>query len=358
MRRGKSGFSLLELMIALAIVAFVLAAASTFFIGVVKQYKVQSKITESNVEGVIGLELMRQDIESLGFGLPWDMGTTSGSYTYVEGDPLPGSSTDPPRAVGSLNSTDNSDYLIIRSARVGMASAAGKWTTLRSGPLVRNWGSEDDLASTDRVIVLSPGGANSASRVLLTGGATFGDNGAGLLNPDDPFQTNIVYGIDNVNLKRPFNRADYYIANNSAYPLYTTPRHCASNTGVLVKAVRAHQGSDLLLPLLDCVADLQVVYGLDMNANGVVTWTDTMDSLLGPSYTAADIRTKLVELHVHILAQVGQRDNSYKYPNDNVDIGLPGAGRNFKFSSSGITDFQNYRWKVYNIVVKPKSLGN
>lgn len=34
MRRGNSGFSLLELMIALAIVASVLVAASTFFIGV------------------------------------------------------------------------------------------------------------------------------------------------------------------------------------------------------------------------------------------------------------------------------------------------------------------------------------
>ena len=358
MKRRESGFSLLELMIALAIVGFVLAAASTFFIGVVRQYKVQSKITESNVEGVIGLELMRQDIESFGFGLPWDMSMSS----YTEPGPLPGSSTDPPRAVGSLNPTDNSDYLIVRASRVGMAGAAGKWTTLRSGPTVRNWGpADEDLGPNDQVIVISPGGVNMPSRLLLTpqAGATFGVNGAGLSTyvPADSFQTNIVYGIDVGNpLRRPFNRADYYIANNVAYPTYTSPRHCAPNTGVLVKAVMAHDdsGTRNLLPLLDCVADMQVVYGLDTDADGVVnTWTDTLGTL-----TAADIRTQLVEFNVHILAQVGQRDESYTYPYDNVYVGSEGAGGSFDFASHGISNFRKFRWKVYNIVVKPKNLAN
>lgn len=360
MKRWESGFSLLEMMIALAIVGFVLAAASTFFIGVVKQYKVQSKITESNVEGVIGLELMRQDIESLGFGLPWDLN----GIPYSEPNPLQGS--DSPRAVGSLSPTDNSDYLVIRSARVGMAGAAGKWTTLRTGTQVRFWGSVDeDLQSNDRVIVLSPGDAVNPSRVLLTpqAGSTFGDNGANLSAyvPADSFWTNIVYGIDNVNdiLRRPFNRANYYIANDPAYPTYLTPQRCASNTGVLVKAVIAQNdpGTATLYPLLDCVADLQVVYWLDTDSNGVGdTWTDTLGTR-----TADQIRSQLVELHLHILAQVGQRDPSYTYPADNVyvgPLGASGVARTFDFTTSGINFFRNYRWKVYNIVAKPKSMAN
>src|SRR3990172_8173305 len=173
--------------------------------------------------------------------------------------------------------------------------------------------SSDLLAPGDRVIVLSPGGSTTDSRVLLTpvGGSAFGVAGAGLsaYDPDVEFNTNIVYGIDNVTLERPFNRADYFIADNAAYP---TPRHCAPNTGVLVKAAIAHDddGTATLFPLLDCVADLQLVYGLDNNADGVVnTWTGQLGTL-----TAADIRTRLAELHVHILAQVGQRDESYTYP--------------------------------------------
>jgi prepilin-type N-terminal cleavage/methylation domain-containing protein len=363
MKRGEQGFSLLELMIALALVASVIAAATTFFIGVVNQYKVQTKITESNVEGIIGLELMRRDIESLGFGLPWDLNGSS----YTEPAPL-GDASNPPRAVGSIDGgTDNSDYLVIRSARVGMADAAGKWTTLRSGPLVRNWGSpNDDLANTDHVIVISPGDAINPSRVLLTpqAGSPFGDNGASLslYVSVDTHWTNIVYGIDNISLSRPFNRADYYIANDSAYPpTYDTPVHCASNTGVLVKTVRAHDSDARTpLPLLDCVADMQVTYGLDTDADPATPLVlgNNLSSL-----TADAIRTQLKEVRVYILAQVGQRDRSYRYPADNVYLGPPGGaalgiGRNFDFTTSGIADFRNYRWKVYGIVVQPKSLAN
>ena len=83
----------------------------------------------------------------------------------------------------------------------------------------------------------------------------------------EPYSANIVYGIDNVIPVRPFNRAEYYIDNTAV------PQRCAPNTGVLVKAVVAHDAAGTtptLLPLLDCVADMQVVYGLDNNADGAV----------------------------------------------------------------------------------------
>ena len=93
----------------------------------------------------------------------------------------------------------------------------------------------------------------------------FNDTGTAFV-PAEPYSANIIYGIDNVQPVRPFNRADYYIDNASV------PQHCAPNTGVLVKAVVAHDAAGTtptLLPLLDCVADMQVVYGLDNNADGV-----------------------------------------------------------------------------------------
>jgi len=352
MKRGEYGFSLLELMIALAIVATVIAAATTFFVGVVNQYKVQTRITESNVEGVIGLELMRKDVESLGFGLPWN-----NLSAYTERNGVDSSITalnespNPPRAVVSIDnapatvSLNGSDYLVIRSARVGMSSAAGKWTTLSSGNVKRAWGTPDeDMGNNDYVVVLAPG-TTDADRNSLVGTSTF--SGTGGLVPAEPFQTNIVYGIDNVPLKRPFNRADYFIADNAAYP---TPRQCAPNTGVLVKAAIAHDtdGTATLYPLLDCAADLQVVYGIDNNADGQVdTWIDSVTP-----FTAAQVRSQLVELHVHILAQQGKRDDSYTYPGATIFVGSEGVGRNFDVSA-----YRNYRWKVYNIIVRPKNLA-
>src|SRR5512134_950881 len=169
MRRGESGISLLEVVIALAIVMLVLYAAMTFFIGTVRQYKVQTKIVETNVEGILGLELLRRDVESLGYGLHWNDGV---SYTErnsgeVAIDDL-NDSTFAPRPVVSINgaafTVNQSDYLVIRSASVGRSDAAGRWTTLREGPVTRTWGSED-LLPADRVIVIAPGGVNQSRRV-------------------------------------------------------------------------------------------------------------------------------------------------------------------------------------------------
>ena len=353
MKRRESGFSLLELMIALAIVSVVLAAASTFFIGVVKQYKIQTKITESNVEGILGLELLRQDLESLGYGLPWnDLPSYSEASSGVLNDD--GAA---PRSVVSVDAStlginNGSDYLVIKSTRVGMDNAAGKWTTLRAGAVTRDWGSaEENLASGDRVIVLSPGGSTADQRVLRTpvGGADFGNLTS--YDPDDAFQTNIVYGIGSMAATRfPFNRADYYIADSSVYP---TPGRCAPITGTLVKRVVKHSDGALgdPLPLLDCVADFQVIFGLDNNADHVVDSWSTNVSV--PLLSAADLRSQLVEVRIHILAQSGQRDDSYSYPQDNVYVGSESAGRNFPLSG-----YRKYRWKQYTIVVKPKNLAN
>ena len=350
MKRRESGFSLLELMIALAIVAGVLAAASTFFIGAVKQYKVQTKITESNVEGILGLELLRQDLESLGYGLAWNnLPSYSEASSVVLNDD--GAA---PRAVVSIDCTslginNGSDYLVIKSTRVGMDNAAGKWTTLRAGAVTRDWGfAEENLATGDRVIVLSPGSSTTDQRVLLTpvGGEDFGNLAS--FDPDDAFQTNIVYGIGSMATTRfPFNRADYYIVGNAVYP---TPRHCAPNTGTLVKRVVRHSDGalDNPLPLLDCVADFQVIFGLDNNADRVVdSWS--MD-VSAPLLSAAELRSQLVEVRIHILAQSGQRDDSYTYPQDNVYVGSEAAGRVFDVSG-----YRNYRWKQYTIVVKPRN---
>jgi hypothetical protein len=360
-----------ELMIAMGIVMVVLYAAINFFIVSVRQYKVQTKITETNVEGVLGLELFRQDLESLGFGLPWN---NLGNYTEKTGNgsALNDGNGIAPRAVLSIDSgggftVNNSDYLVIKSARVGMTDAAGKWTTLTQLGDMRTWNSanpaEENLGPTDFVIVLALGSTDANRRSLVNNTSpysTYGAVNATLdYRPVEPYSANIVYGIDNVLPGRPFNRAEYYIDNTPG----TVPQRCAPNTGVFVKAVVDAAGdTPTLLPLLDCVADMQVEYGLDTNADGFV---DSWSPNAPVGMTAANIRAQLLEVRVHVLAQEGQRDDSYAFPSDNVSVGNENAaGRVFNFPSIGFasvgnvaTNFKHYRWKVYNIVVKPMNLA-
>jgi prepilin-type N-terminal cleavage/methylation domain-containing protein len=356
MNRRNAAFTLVELMIAMAIVTVVLYAAINFFIVSVRQYKVQTKITETNVEGILGLELFRQDLESLGFGLPWN---NLGSYTEKTGNgsALNDGNGIAPRAVLSIDNAaftvNNSDYLVIKSARVGMSGAAGKWTTLTQAGAKRTWSpASENLVNTDYVIVLAVGSTDANRRSLVTSGTfyTTFSNTNGFV-PVEPYSANIVYGIDNVIPARPFNRAEYYIVNTDV------PQHCAPNTGVLVKAVVDAAGNTpTLLPLLDCVADMKVVYGIKSSpTDNLVTYIPNQASFYPPASstpTAADIRSQLVEVRVHILAQEGQRDDSYTTPSDTIFVGSQGVGRNFDVSG-----YRNYRWKQYSISVKPKNLA-
>jgi len=357
MRRRNSGFSILELIIALAIVMLVLAAATTFFIGSVRQYKIQTKIVETNIERVLGLELLRQDLESLGFGVPWENVTVTQDKSTA---PLFNAFSGGPMAVVSLNNptsgtvtVNTSDYLVIRSTRVGMGSAAGKWTTLQTGGGTRSWNSnEEDLGPNDLVIVLSPT-LNHRTLVTPTAGVLFTPTAlAGYAPADNLTVTNIVYGVDNIStsasLMFPWNRADYYVDNT----LLQRPQRCAPNTGTLVKQVVSQADGTLTspLPLLDCVADMEVIYGRDTDGNPstALVWDDDISDL------AADtVRAQLKEVRIYILAQEGQRDDSYRTPTDNISV-----GSSVLWEDVDVSGYRNYRWKVYTIVVKPRSLTN
>ncbi len=83
-----------------------------------------------------------------------------------------------PRAVLSVNdpafTLNNSDYLVIKSARVGMGDAAGKWTTLTQANSRGSWTPRtENLAATDYVIVLAVGSTDSNRRSLVTSGTFY-----------------------------------------------------------------------------------------------------------------------------------------------------------------------------------------
>jgi prepilin-type N-terminal cleavage/methylation domain-containing protein len=362
MKPREAGFTLIELLIVVAVAGFVLAAASTFFVMSVKQYKVQSKIVETNVEGVLGLELLRRDLDNIGFGLPWNSlssytETTAGALSALNDSP-----SNPPRAVVSIDcaafTVNRSDYLVIKSASVGRGDAAGKWTTLTQSNSKRSWlPADENLAAGDYVIVLALGNSDTNRRSLVNPGAPYTqfNNTTGFV-PVEPYSANVIYGIDNVQPVRPFNRAEYYVADAASNPSIAVPQRCATNTGVLVKAVVAHDPNGTtptLLPLLDCVADMQVVFGFDTNADGFVDSWRTFVPVAGAT-AAGDIRTQLKEVRVSILAQEGMLDNTYTHPVNPIYVGMADAGGGNNFD---ITGFTHYRWKVYHLVINPRNLA-
>jgi prepilin-type N-terminal cleavage/methylation domain-containing protein len=364
-KRSNRGFTLIELLIVMAILGFVLAATSDTFVTLLRAYNSQSKITETNIEGIIGLELLRQDIENAGFGLPW------GPYTmpsYQEATSAPASNyndspNNPPRPI--VNGSDgwidpgsglaNSDYLVIKATNVPRNTASQLWSYMTSSG-TKSWTPASETPQpTDYVIVLSPGTGNYDTRNLLNAGAQLQTIPwpAG----SDP-QPQLIFGIspDTAPL-RPFNRADYMVLG----PTQTTdkiPLRCAPNSGVLVKKVlNQSNGSNSteILPLLDCVADMKVIFRLDTNGDGTIdTVTDNL-IVSGVPLPAVDIRKQVKEIRVYILAHEGQKDMSFTYPTTSIYVGDKsidsGLGHTYNIGPN-----VNYRWKLYIIVVQPKNM--
>jgi prepilin-type N-terminal cleavage/methylation domain-containing protein len=392
MIKREQGFTLIELMITMVAFVLVIASVSSIFLGLVNQFKQQSKIAETNTEGIVGLEILRQDIEHTGYGLPWNVT----GVTDVDGDgnlweDLPsyfeaaGSAAvyndapvNSPRAIlsgnglGGFNGSD--DYLVIKAVNVARNYACRKWTTLRTtgtrvwNPNKENVNFNDADGTTNnniRVITISPGSTETNSMSLVASDAAFSTNFSSVTiapwQPTEDTETRLVYGVDpSTNLRMPFNRADYFISNANI------PQRCAPNTGILVKAVLRHNdGGFDLMPLLDCVADMQVVYCLDNDNDGdcevgVAGSTDSYSDDIS-TQNAEWIRERVKQVRVYILAHEGQRDPNYTYPTNSIDLPAApdpgfGLGSSFNFTSHGITNYQNYRWKVYTIVVNPNNL--
>lgn len=399
MRKREAGFTLTELLITMVVFVLAIAAGSQIFTALLTQFKQQSKIAETNIEGIIGLEILKRDIEHAGYGLPWFVDTNNdgnandwwllttysegaGAGVFNDGDPAssplpaPGGVRRAPRAIFSDNNTgmNGSDYLVIKSINVARSDPSEEWTLLRAAPFSADnpkvWSpTTENLSSTDRVIVLISGGTTGTThRRLIVDGAlsfytTYGNITSSPWPPTDSTENRIVYGVapeSTATLRMPFNRADYYIYR----PLTSMPTRCAPQTGILYKGVMKHADGTLFeLPLLDCVADMQVTYLLDANADNIIDWPPS-DSLIG--LTAEQIRDRVKEVRVYIVAQEGQRDVTY-------DFSLGGTRESItvteKFQANsrdiptvnlrtqiGDPEYKYYRWKLYTIVVKPIDL--
>ena len=258
---------------------------------------------------------------------------------------------------------------MIKSTLADANDTAKKWTTVSFTPATKNitlWGDTErdfdpSAGATERVTVIKNDLITTPpTRTLMASSATAFSTTfklySTLTQPHQNGDTFEVYGVHpSTELRMPFNRVDYYVKRIGA----KMPATCAPNTGVLYRSVvrQSNGGQSAGVPLLDCVADMQVVYGLDSSASGFVNQHRSE-----PLASAAELRDQLKEVRVYILAQEGKRDRLYSYPSSTIDVGesfdngTTITGRTFDLEELIGEDYIHYRWKVYTIVVRPKNL--
>lgn len=383
-----SGFSLIELIVVMVIFGILMAMVFRSFIPVMQHNSQQGRISETKIETGIGLDLLRADLEHSGFGLPWNFTVAPNPYNEPTAASAPVAMNDAPnvpRALSSLDATafglnNGSDYLSIKAMNVVRGTTSQKWgwlgrnaTHTAPSATIQSMGAEPFVAA-DRVIVLQP---RDNRRLVVDGTGLYNfsaaatpaalDNFAPDESPIDPDgERYLLFGLDNIaSPQRPFNRTDYFVNNANV------PTHCAPGTGVLTK-LTLNQSDNLFsfLPIIDCVADFQVVYYLDTSTPVDGGWDARANANGLNGMNAEEVRNRVKSIRCYILTHEGGVDQSYTHPNPTINVGevdqngstvvandgTP-TGRVFTLNPSGIgPTWANYRWKVYSLAVTPRNL--
>ena len=404
---------MVELMVSLAVVMLIIGAATTAYLKLLRTYRTQGRLAESYMANLTGLELLRYDIEMAGFGLPTSLAPGASYSEAVTDNSVPynpaalNDSANPgPRPFVHLDNTgaNNSDVLAIKSSVANLNPASKKWSMITCvqglNSTVKQWGVATapdpvmDFAAADNFIVLNNTGqlqinsSNNWSFSFQTNYYT-NANAIGTTAPDSQ-QVDYIYGLDNsadnstaVHVM-PFNRVDYYLDNGIPADI---PSSCIGTYTLYRSTINQQTGALVKTPLIDCVKDFQVAFGIDPygDATQSIVWERSLLNPDGSMMSAADMQLQLREVRVFLLFReglgdtgttpdfrfsgylnLGDQDIAYSLdpadypsvPNTFVQwspAALPGALKSFTPANS--TDVQ-YRWKVLEMAVKPVNLTN
>ncbi len=371
-------------MITMVVFVLVIVAASQIFTGLLTQFKQQSTIAESNIEGVVGLDILRRDLAHAGFGLPWVMNgaiyneavtDTIGETPWVDrnlSDGPPGSSINrgctcaststvcpscsgttcssctennagynAPAAFRSLNnmgisaSTGTSyipnttaDVLAIKSTNVAMNDASQKWSFIANRgawSTILRWGTMDQPNNGDFITVIdpSPSAATNSQRQLSTTAGfytTFGDTIAN--GPAlNSNNTFVIYDLGTNAPRMPFNRADYYVKR----PASGMPSRCAPNTGILYKATINNTVGLATSGYHTEMPLLDCVADFQVDYMLDTDGDGTVDTPFVDDISnlpAAQVRAEVKEVRVYIVSQEGRKDLNYDFSNGGTRTAL------------------------------------
>lgn len=379
---SSKGFTIVELIVVMAIFMGVIIISSEAFNRILSMSGQQVKSSESDTQGVIGIEMMRVDLEHAGYGMPWLLSFPAefdesqdvanhlapgiDSKAFNDKNNNSADTNKVPRAVQAATGTFGRDYLVIKSVLADIDDTTKKWAyvqgTVGTGFSLKPWGS-NDFAADERVVTI-----DSRTKRLVGTSTTPADfsykiTDANMVPPVAPvnFQPQqdtdfyVVYGVSaSTDLRVPYNRVDYYVKRPASES--DIPTRCAKGTGILYKAIMSHSDGKFPIeyPLMECIADMQVVF--NVAADGVNGVDVDQSGLVG--LTAKEIRQQLKMIKIYLVAHEGGRDPSFNYAKQTITVG-EGSGRilDLKNDIVGSDDYKNYRWKTYKLVVIPKNIN-
>ncbi len=353
----EKGVTFAELLIVVAIFSIVITGVYSVYLAQVKHSTREHRIAESEMELEIIRNFFERDILMAGYGLADtycngpadDASCLSGSKCGLE----PSFCT--PIAIKATDGS--SDTLTLMGTALGTLSRGSQgWSYLRtSAPSFRSWGdAREDIQNGDRVVYMEPN-----TKTLLTTGSQWRFN-----YPNSPTteKGTIAYGLHTGDIIRPYYSVQYRLGGDpSNIPMTCAPPKTGENAVRSLLRAETSNG-EFVRPVLDCVRDLQVAFGLDnLSDDGVIDCWDN-GGVEAASYDDATLKRRLKQVKVFLLVQLGQRDpDKYVYEKDAeilvgdqflTSCGGGAVGRNVPLTD----DQRRYRWKVLCLSVTPRNL--
>ena len=332
----KKGMTLLELLVVMAILVVVVTGALTFLSSLTKRSSQEAARSKTSQTGLISDLILIRDIAMAGMGVPVEVG---GQFVPI-GGVLPGGAN--PNNTGQ----NGSDQLMIKGAVISSgANDYFKWgyntnyiisgssniivsalpdplnpTLPPYSPDVQDLftlsraGYRHPFQNGDMVVFLD------AETKQLLGSNVYKVSSVGAtgfnIAPNTDFTIrdygSLIFSLGGINV--PGNLFNNYVLNtftgyrlSARYrlkPRRARPPQCDLDTHSLLRVYGG--ASD---PILDCVLDFQVQFGLIDATTGNVTWLNDISAT-----SAAVLRDQLKIVRIFIVKQMGKRDPKYFYP--------------------------------------------
>jgi len=360
---NERGTTLTELLVSLAIFLFIMTGVYALYTAYANHASREFRLAQSEIEIVIARNVIERDIMMAGYGLADDYGGltfTPPAVSLGATDNIsPGSTANPLGGKYPSTGLAGADALFMMGTALGIYSRASqKWSYLkRVAPNEAHMWEDagENIQTDDRVIYIEP-----MTNSLIADGATWR-----FVYPSGPGNAQkgmLLYGLtrppqgSGSEIPRPYYLVQYRLGGASA----DMPKVCAPGTRSLQRVEISHGES--IEPLLACVRDIQVAFGLDTGSPGDGT-IDVWDNggQIASAYDNPTLRRRLKHVRLYILVQNGNRDTNYLYANpDNpaqpqrVRVGDAklGIGRDVSLTS----EQRRYRWRLVVLTVTPRNI--
>lgn len=309
------GFSLIELLIVMAILGIILGVIFSEYIRVLQQAAVTRKVVKTETDIVNVIWPLFKEIESAGFGTPAKSATGSGSSCTK------GNSLDPFKFDAANN------RITLHSTAAGDKQNAGSWSVIGSSCIVSG------ITAGQYVIVINPAGM---AQIAFTNTLASGSDVI-LAGCDPTWVDMIAYWVPDTGSLECV-EAFYRMAPYATKPAICAPSGSGTDekVGRLVRSIAYNAGDDNSQPMIECVRDFSFRFGCINRTTGSLSWqTDPANC----TSTTGDLRM----VKIGIIVQESALDMTYSSPATISLFADLGAG--MQKTVNILSTQRNYRWR-------------